>query len=239
MRILRVVSLLLFVFAIQLAAQPEARILSQRGSVLVRHGLSESWQETKAGMVLESFDTILTTEDGEVLIQTQDGGRLRVGANIILDISDIKRLSEREMLLWLVSQKIEQLPKRQEKTPLRFGQVTSVHGEEKGAATAPATDRSQRWRAEVNGASALMENAYFTNTVVKCHKILRRYPEQNDCGEIHFYLGCAFEAIQHEGQAVEAYQTALERMAAGGCESEVSSARRQDVETALSRLKQK
>ncbi len=238
MKILRVVFLLLFVFAIQLVAQPAARILSQHGCVLVRPGLSESWQEAKVGMALESFDTILTTEDSEVLIQTQDGGRLRIGANIILDISDIKRLSEREMFLWLVSQKIEQLPKRQDKTPLRFGQITSVHGEEKTAQTALAAERPRRWRAEVNGAATLLENAFNTNTIVKCHKILRHYPEQNDCGEIHFYLGRAFEAIHHTGQALAAYQQALQRLEVQGCGAQTHSGRRQEIETAVARLKQ-
>lgn len=220
-----------------LLAQPAVRILSLQGSVHVRHGLEEDWQLAVAGMPLEVIDTILTGERSQVLLQAADGATLRLGANVILDVADVGRLSEREMFLWLMNQKIDQLPQRQEKTPLRFGQITSVHGDEKGQRAPVAIDRYSRWRAEVNGALALLENDYCTNAVVKCHKILRRFPEQQDCGEIHLYLGRALESLAHSGQALEAYQTAQERLEAGECSAPDLLSRRQDIAQALHRLK--
>jgi hypothetical protein len=219
------------------AAQPAAHIVSLQGSVQIRRGLDEAWQLAAAGMPLEVIDTILTGERSQVILKTADGASLKLGANIILDIADVRRLSEQEMFLWLMSQKIDQLPPRQEKTPLRFGQITSVHGEEKGRQTPASGDRFPRWRAQVNGALALLENDYRTNAVVTCHKILRRFPEQPDCGEVHFYLGSALESLSQNGQAVEAYQTAHERMQAGGCTDPAVSNRRQAIADALERLR--
>jgi hypothetical protein len=236
MKIIHVFVGVLMLAGLPLLAQPAARILSMRGTVQLRHGMDENWQLAAAGMPLEALDTILTGENSDVVIQSTDDTRLRLGANIILDISEIKRLSEREMFLWLMSQKIDQLPQRQEKTPLRFGQITSVHGEDKGAPAAVSAGRPQRWRAEVNGAMALLENEYVTNAVVKCHKILRRYPELADCGEVHFYLGHALESLGQTGQAIEAYRGAQERLRAQGCSQQDSAGRQQGIDEALQRL---
>jgi len=220
-----------------LLAQPAARILSLQGSVQIRRSLEENWRLAAAGMPLEAGDTILTGENSEAQLRTADGALLRLGAQVILDVADLKRLSEREMFLWLISEKIDRLPQRQEKTPLRFGQITSVHGEEKGRPAPIPGERAQRWRAEVNGLLVLLVNAYSTNAVVKCHKILRRYPEQEDCGEVHFYLGQTLESLGQAGQAAEAYQEAAQRVQSGGCSSPAAAERSQKVRESLQRLR--
>lgn len=227
---------ILLTAALPLLAQPAARIIMMQGIVQVRHGLEESWRLAATSMPLEAGDTILTGENSGVLLQAADGTRIRLGANTILDIADLRRLSEKEMFLWLMSQKIDQLPQRQEATPLQFGQITSVHGENKSQPVPVAAERIRRWRTEVNGLLALLENDYQTNAVVKCHKILQRYPEVQDCGEIHFYLGQSHESLHQEGQAAEAYRGAEQRLQQGSCDGQTEAGRLQQIHAALQRL---
>src|SRR5574341_872347 len=137
------------------------------------------------------------------------------------------------MFLYLVSQKINQIPPRQEKTRLRIGNVSAVHGSKAGPIRRAAAEESQIWTQEFNGAKALYTQQYFPNTVVKLHKILAKYPALEDCGEIHFYLGQAFEALNKPGQAGEAYKVALERI----CDDEASKQRADEARRAIERLK--
>jgi len=230
-----IVVLTLMVFVQIAAAVPLVKIISISGEVKVRRGVEESWQHAVAGISLEEIDTILTGEASTVTLETQEGETFRLGSYAILDIADLRRITEREMFLYLMSQKVNQIPDRSEKAKLRVGNVSAIHGESKaGAARGKAErDESPSWKQETNGAQALYEQSYFPNAVVKLHKVLAKYPALEDCGEIHFYLGKAFAALNKPGQAVDAYKIVLERL----CENDASKQRAEDARQAIARLK--
>ncbi len=230
---------LLFFFFIGListaSAAPAVKIISFSGEVKVRRGVEETWHPAAAGMRLEEIDTILTGEASAVVLETSDGATFRLNSYAILDIADLRKITEREMFLYLMSQKVNQIPARQEKTRLRIGNVSAVHGEPKAGSShrAAEKDESQSWIQETNGAKALYEQQYYPNAIVKLHKILAKYPNLEDCGEIHFYLGKAFEALNKPGQAGDAYKVVLERL----CENDVSKQRADEAHQAIARLK--
>jgi hypothetical protein len=200
--------------------------------------VEEAWHPAAVGMMLNEIDTILTGEASTVVLETAEGAAFRLGSYAILDIADLRKITEREMFLYLMSQKINQIPARQEKTPLRIGNVSVVHGESKAASSRrTALDESQAWLHEINGAKALHDQHYYPNTIVKLHKILAKYPTISDCGAIHFRLGSAFEAMNKSGQANDAYQMALERIEAGDCENVEAKHRADETRKALERLK--
>lgn len=216
-------------------AAPSVKIVSLSGEVKVRRGVEEAWHQAAAGMLLEDVDTILTGEASMVTLETREGGSFRLGSYAILDIADLRKISEREMFLFLMSQKVNQIPTPQEKTKLRIGNVSVVHGESK--AGAPPGEKkngdSAAWIQETNGAKALYDQHYYPNTIVKLHKISAKYPHAEDCGEIQFYLGQAFEALHKTGQAVDSYKAALAR----SCENDVSQQRADEARRAIARLK--
>jgi len=222
-------------FVQTVAAAPAVKIISISGEVKVRRGVEESWHPAAAGMSLEAIDTILTGEASAVALETPDGGTFRLGSYAILDIADLRKITEREMFLYLMSQKVNQIPQRPEKVKLRVGNVSVVHGESKAGESADKNKKpeSQIWAQETNGAKALYEQRYYPNAVVKLHKVLAKYPDLEDCGEIHFYLGKAFEALNKPGQALEAYKVALDRL----CENDPSKQRAEAARQAIERLK--
>lgn len=227
------------VLSTQIASAATAvKILSFSGEVKVRYGVEETWHPAAAGMMLKEIDTILTGEASTVVLETAEGSTFRLGSYAILDIADLRKITEREMFLYLMSQKVNQIPARDEKTRLRIGNVSVVHGESKaGSSNRAAEDDSQDWLQEINGARALYDQRYYPNTIVKLHKILIKYPIISDCGAIHFYLGRAFEALNKSGQANDAYQAALERIEIGNCENAESKQRADEARKALERLK--
>jgi tetratricopeptide (TPR) repeat protein len=229
---------LIFIWAIFAEFAPAAtavKIISLSGDVKIRRGVEENWQHAAAGMWLEEIDTILAGEAANVTLELRDGAIFRLGSFAILDIADLRKMTERELFLYLMSQKVHQIPTRQEKTRLHIGNVSVVHGESKArAAQGKATkDEQQSGVQETNGAIALYDQHYYPNAIVKLHKVLAKYPDSKDCGERYYYLGKAFEALNNPGQAVEAYKISLEQL----CDHPDSKQRAEEVRQAIARLK--
>lgn len=191
-----------------------AKIMRLTGDVKIRRGLEESWQPASVGLLLEDIDTILTGADGIVLLQTADGANFELGKNSMLDISDLRKITEKELFLYLMSQKVQQIEPREGKTKLRIGNVSVVHGESK-AEPEQASDNnelaSQQLIQEKNGAKALYGQQLYPNSIIKFHKILDKYDTAKNSGEIYLYLGRSFEAINHPGQAIDAYQSVIDQ----------------------------
>jgi len=235
-------SLLISAFLLQVQAQAvaiEVTIADVSGEVLIRRGVEESWQPASAGTRLEEIDTILTGETGKVALKVADGETFELGSNAVLDIADLRRISERELFLFLISKKINRLGPRDGKSRLRIGRVNVVHGEMKADSTKATRDDSTMldWVREKNGAHALYSHDYTTNAIMKLNKILLKYPEVPDCGELHFYLGRAFERLEKPGQAASAYRQVHNRSLSASCEGENAWIR--EAAIALQRLNKK
>jgi tetratricopeptide (TPR) repeat protein len=216
------------------SAAPAVKIISISGEVKIRRGVEETWHHAAVGMLLEEIDTILTGEASAVVLKTDEGATFRLGGLAILDIADLRKITERELFLYLMSQKVNQIPSREGKTRLRIGNVSVVHGEPKaGQARSQSDDESKNWMQETNGAKALYEQEYYPNAIMKLHKMLAKYPNAEDCGERYFYLGKAFEALNKPGQAIDAYKAVLEKL----CENDLSQQRADEARQAIERLK--
>jgi len=197
------------------------KVKSLRGEVRVRRGLEEAWHPAGVGMILEDIDTILTGEVSEVVLVLVEGNLFTLGSNSIIDIGDLRKITERELFLYLMSQKLKRIEKREEKSKLRIENISVVRAERKGHEIKDDQEklRSDMWRREINGARALYAQRYYPNTVVKLYKVLEKYSSMDDCGEIHFYIGKSFEALSETGRAIDAYQQVLERTKESSCDS--------------------
>ncbi len=210
-KVLTAIILITCLIGVELA-MAGTKIIRLSGDVKVRRGVEESWQPVSIGDLLEDIDTILTGADGVAILQTAEGIHFELGTNSILDISDLRKITEKELFLYLMSQKVQKIEPRQEKTRLRIGNVSVVHGELKAESEA-ATDnelKSQMLIKEKNGAKALYEQQFYTNSILKFHKILDKYDVFKNHGEVYLYLGRSFEAISHPGQAIDAYQSVID-----------------------------
>lgn len=222
-------------------AGAQVKITHISGEVKIRRGVEETWQVAVRGMLLKEIDTIQTGEGAEVTLEINSGESIKLGGNSILDISDLRKISEKEMLLFLMSKKIQKIEPRKQKTPLRVGNVSVVHGESKAEKNKATNTNLKKniWRKETNGAKALFDFQYYTNTVIKLNKILSKYSSENDCGEIHYYLGRSFEALNKNGQAIDAYEVVIKNYQNQGCNSYEANKWFSEAQDAVKKLKKK
>jgi hypothetical protein len=219
-------------------AEDLIRIVGLRGDVRVRRGLDETWSAAETGMLLKPIDTIFSGETSEVILMLEDGPRFTLGGNAVLDADDLRRITERQMFLFLMSQKIGRMTMPDSASPVHIANVSVVRGSDKRAGTGPLLPADESgWVREKNGARALFEAGYVTNTVVKLHKIIQRYPSIEDRGEIQFALGQAFEALNEPGRAFDAYQRALDAVNRGSEMTKQALERKTKIETAMHRIK--
>jgi len=211
-------------------------IRQMEGDVRIRRGLEETWMPAEIGMILKSMDTIFSGEASKVVMELEDQSTFTLGGNAILDISDLRRVTERQLFLFLMSQKVEGLNVPESPEKIHITNVSVVRGSKKQAEPIHVPLLKKRdWSLEANGARALMTASYYANAVVKFYKILNRYPSLEDQGEIHFCLGQAFESLKESGRARDAYQTALERIKDSNGLQEVIE-RKAKIRAALDRL---
>lgn len=239
-RALAIIGLIICYCQIQ-GALAGAKIIRVSGEVKARRGVEESWQPTIPGMLLEEIDTILTGANGEVVLETAEGVYFKLGKNASLDISDLRKITEKELFLYLMSIRIQKMAPGAGKTQLRIGNVSVVHGESKAKSDSSLKNQLEPdfWSQEKNGAVALHDQKLYPNSIIKFHKILDRYGSRPDCGEIHFYLGQSFEAIENPGQAIDAYQMVIHQSEAQHCENPDAKRWLDDAQKAINRLKPK
>ncbi len=217
---------------VQSSPAVEAQIVRMSGEVLVRRGVEETWRPVSLGIFIKDIDTILTGEKGEVVLNLAEGTTFVLGPNSILDISDLQQISERQLFLYLIKEKVNRVEKHTRKTELRLGKVSVVHGEKRDVSTASPAISPASWTPVINGALALYRQEYYPNAVIKLNKILDAgLPEERGC-EVHFYLGRSFEAVHNPGQAIDAYQTVVDQ-----CKEDENAAWTEPAREAIVRLK--
>lgn len=208
-----------------------------KGDVRVRRGLDETWLPAGVGMDLEAMDTIFSGEASEVVLILEDGSRFILGGNAVLDISDLDRITERQLFLYLMSQKVGRLNVPESSQKIHITNVSVVRGSQITSDSLDQTfTQSRNWVLELNGAKALHHAKYYTNAIIKYCKILERYPSIDDEGEVYFLMGQSFEEIQEKGRAFDAYQKALERIGSSPF-SQQSKQRKLQIQEAMEKIK--
>ncbi|MFQ5753521.1 MAG: hypothetical protein ACE5HI_16145 [bacterium] len=220
-------------------AASTVRIKSISGEVQIRRGVEETWHPASAGTWLEEIDTILTGERAEVILEIEPGKIFRLGGHAILDIADLRKITEQELFLSLMAKKVQKIERSAQKTKLRIGKVNVVHGALKKDSLDRAENNgeSEGWKLEKNGALALFQQNYIPNAILKMNNIFTKYLIVNDCGEIHYYLGEAFETLHKPGQALDAYQSVIKESLTENCKMPGNRIWVKEAESAIKRLK--
>lgn len=237
-RILAVgVWLLLFSAALAHAGM-SVKIVQLNGEVKVRRDVEEKWEPAAVGMLLKESDTIMTLEAGEAVLELESGARFRLSGNAILDVFDLREITERELFLALMAQKIGRLEPRSEKIQLRIGEVSSPRSTkiDNDSTRAPSRAATQAWRMELNAARALRTQSFLTNAALKLHRAQEKFPQREDCGEVSFELAQAFETLRQTGRARDAYQAAAAQCEEQSCSEAAAKARWAAITAALQRL---
>ena len=184
----------------------DSKIIEISGEVKVRLGVDENWQPAQLSLLLEDIDSIWTGEDGSTVLELDSGQKFRLSANSMLDIADLKELDQQQLFLILMKMKLGKIEIKNEKTPLRLGTVSVVHGASQDSNALPISPAALELQEPMrNGIRDLYNQSYYPNTILKIEKFYHQYNQVQDCGELQYYLGHSFESIGQPGQAEDAY----------------------------------
>jgi hypothetical protein len=146
------------------------------GDVKVRRGLEENWQRAMSGMILEDIDTILSGEASQVVLELSEEIIFILGGNAVLDIGDLKKITERELFLYLTSQKINKIERSGDEPKIHIENVSVVRGERKVTSITQIdpTDLYSMCQLEINGVKALYTQEFYPNAIIKLYKIIEK-----------------------------------------------------------------
>ncbi len=173
------------------------------GDVQVRQGVTESWSALKAGTVLGPEASIRTGEKGSV--QVDAGGKvLRIPGSVIVDLSDVRDLSQEDLLLKLTMQKVRISPDTRPGDRSDMPNATVVHGAD-GASGRPLEENNGRTgELLMRGARVLFDNGYYSTCALRTLDVVRLYPALRTF-ETGWMAAESLERSGLAGEAVSAY----------------------------------
>ena len=203
-------------------------VRSIKGTVEVRKGVMEEWKKLKVGDLLKPEDSMRTGPGSTATIET-DKRKLTVPEMTILDISDIRQLSQEDFLLKLAMQNILAVPPR-DRDDLSVPSATVIHGDNVAKSNSPVSSDSNEGEMQLHGARVLFDNSYFATSILKSKETLRTHPELKANFDARLTVATAFEKMKLTKEALTEYSLLSKE--------NLPSSQAKKVQVALDRLKQ-
>jgi len=174
-----------------------------KGTVEVRRGVMEEWRKVKVGDLLKPEDSMRTGPGASATIE-MDKRKLVVPELTILDISDVRQLSQEDFLLKLAMENILAVPPR-EKDELVIPSATVLHGENKSKTVLPSSSDGKVGEMQLHGARVLYDNSYYATSILKSKETLRTHPEVRSNYDARLTVAMAFEKMRLTKEAITEY----------------------------------
>jgi len=184
------------------------------GDVSVRHGVTEIWTQAAPGDILRPDDTMKTGKKGHAVLVATTGTdangaqkRIDLPGDVIVDMSDIRELSQEELMLKLTMEKVRASSYQWKQDDLQIPNAPVIHGEDKGSAPALQANSLTTGIMELNGAHVLFNNGFFATCALKGMEVFREFPPL--AGEFHnrLLVAEALEKANLRGEALSEYGT--------------------------------
>ena len=174
-----------------------------KGTVEVRRGVMEEWKKVKVGDLLKPEDSMRTGPGASATIEV-DRRKLTVPEMTILDISDVRQLSQEDFLLKLAMENILAVPPR-ERDEIAIPSATVLHGSSKSKTDVPVYSDTNVGEMQLHGARVLFDNSYFATSILKSKETLRTHPELKTNYDARLTVASAFERMKLTKEAVSEY----------------------------------
>ena len=120
------------------AAAEAITIQRAEGEVSVRHGVAEVWNKVAPGDLLRPNDTMRTGKGGNVVLLVRLGTdaaskRITLPPHVIVDMSDIRELSQEELMLKLTMEQVRGSSYQWKNDGMAIPDAAVVHGAESSA----------------------------------------------------------------------------------------------------------
>jgi hypothetical protein len=194
------------------ATAGEMVVQKMQGAVSVRHGVTETWTKVAPGDVLRPDDTMKTGKKGSAVIVVPSpiagAGTSRtvvLPGEVIVDMSDIRDLSQEELMLKLTMEKVRASSYQWKSDDLRIPSAAVVHGADRSSNLSLSESDPATGVLELNGAHVLFENGFFATCALKGMEVFRLYPPLGKEFRDRMMVAEALEKANLRGEAVNEY----------------------------------
>ena len=182
-----------------------------QGDVSVRHGVTEVWSKVATGDVLRPDDTMKTGKRGSAVLvatavtENMTGQKMiSLPAEVMVDISDIRELSQEELMLKLTMEKVRSSSYQWKMEDLHIPEAAAMHGAERAPASLRESDTAMG-TFQLNGARVLFDNGFFATCALKGMEVFRHYPSLSADFKRRLMVAEALENADLRGEAISEY----------------------------------
>jgi len=160
-------------------ARAEITVEAARGEVRARHGVTESWTAVATGDVLKPNDSIRTGVGSAATIRVGDGEEsrtIRLPGEVIVELSDLRELTQEELMLKLTMEKVRMAPSDWKSNELGVPGAAVVHGSDRASDATPLENDLRTGQLQLNGARVLYDNSLYSTCILRGMEVFRQYP---------------------------------------------------------------
>ncbi|MGB5872646.1 MAG: hypothetical protein WBG01_17625 [Bacteroidota bacterium] len=207
---MKVSMMLLVVAMVSTALGGEITVKTLQGEVRVRHGVTEHWSEVAVGDVLRPNDSVRTGKSGSTILELAPNGSGRAQSvslppEVILDVSDMRTLTQEELMLKLTMEKVRSSSYQWKSDELRMPNAAVVHGQESGAEEELKENDRETGRFQLNGARVLYKNGFYSTCILRAMEVFRHYPSMAESFTNRLMVAEALVESNLRGEALAEY----------------------------------
>jgi len=207
---MRIFMIVIFLaFASLKAAAGDVVIQKAQGDVRARQGVAEVWNTVSVGDVLRPNDTMKTGKRSSAVLLARVEGkpdkRISLPADVIVDISDIRELTQEELMLKLTMEKVRSSSYEWKTNELQMPNATVVHGQDRRSTEPLSENHTEVGMLQWNGTRVLLDNGFYSTGVLRAMEVFRMYPGISSAVSNRLLFAEALEKAQLRGEAVAEY----------------------------------
>jgi hypothetical protein len=231
MKAVGMVALLMLLVSVAVAGG--IQVQRMQGDVSVRQGVTEVWTRVAVGDVLRPDDTMKTGLKGSAVLMVSMGNgtfkRISLPPEVIVDMSDIRELSQDELMLKLTMEKVRSSPYEWKNEDLQVPNAAVIHGTDKSTGSAALENDPAVGLMQLNGTRVLYENGYYSTCALKAMEVFRFHPSLAGRFEDRLLVAEALEKARLRGEAINEYGTMLKMQSLTVKQRDLVQARMEDL----------
>jgi hypothetical protein len=190
---------------ISLAISGDVKVLALKGTAFTRHGIDEKWNAVSVGDILKPEDTIELGKLSSVVLLVDGSKRLNLPENVMIDIADLRVLTQEEVLLKLAMETVRSVPSKENMNQTDIPHMTTVHGSDKEVYPSGQLISREAGLKQLNGTKVLYENGYFGTCILRTKGLTRLYPALPSAIDARLRAASALEKMNLRLEALEEY----------------------------------
>jgi hypothetical protein len=167
----KIITFLILTSILTVPLLAQLKVLTTKGDVKVRYGVSEEWKQLKAGDQINLADAIRTSSKSSAVIQIDNQKKIALNEKTIVEMADLRYLSQEELLLKLAMERILSVSPQDRDNDLIPARTTIIHGEKKSKVQLPISNDIAMM--QLNGAKLLYDNNFYGTCAIRIKEVLR------------------------------------------------------------------